>query len=254
MVFNFNLFENINFNFDCFKDPSVKEFKESKSKKGNVCISDIYKSNSPEYNVYPLALKEEFNITDLFPSTNHVELWNIFIVGREKTYIQVSINDNDICIPNKMKLLNKKGENLIPDELEEIFNNIWDTTLMGNNIQIILIWNSIPYLVNTYSFKNSSGLIIGAILFMRRFDKVQSYINRNTNSMSNFNMLTESQLDFIKKDFNNNHGKIVIQRVSSSDDSGENNKSNKNSYTSQINASNIRNKSKIKLSLNNEIL
>jgi len=68
------------------------------------------------------------------------------------------------------KLVNKQGNNLLPDELLTIFNSIWSKTLNGQQLQFYMVWNSKLYFINTYPFFNGKKHVIGAILFMRAFE------------------------------------------------------------------------------------
>ena len=113
----------------------------------------------------------DFDIENLYPLTDHVELWNIFIVGNDKTYILANVNDPHILIPNINALPNKQAQNILPDELITVFNSIWSKTLTGKQLQFYMVWNGKLYFVNTYPFFNGKNVVIGAIMFMRAFEK-----------------------------------------------------------------------------------
>lgn len=161
-MLNFNLFENIDLHFKCFCKPKTKEFEEDVDK-------DLVHM-AMKYNILILPVTSDYEINNLYPVTDQVHLWNIFIVGSDKTYIMANINDDHIRIPNYHGLVNHKSENIISDELTEFFNNIWSKSLNGFQLQFCMIWNSKTYLVNTYPFLNPKKTIIGAIMFMRSFD------------------------------------------------------------------------------------
>lgn len=55
------------------------------------------------------------------------------------------------------------------DEVRDVFNHIWDLTLEGCNLQFYIVVSNELYFVNTYTIPNEKGNIIGAILFMRKF-------------------------------------------------------------------------------------
>jgi hypothetical protein len=130
---------------------------------------DIY-NVSREYKISILPIFPYFEIDNLYPLTDHVELWNIFIVGNDKTYILANINDPHIKIPNAKNLANKQGESMIPTELHILFDSIWNKTLSGTKLQFYMVWSGKLYFINTYPFRNGKDKIIGAIMFMRAFD------------------------------------------------------------------------------------
>jgi hypothetical protein len=125
---------------------------------------------SREYKISILPITPQFDIDNLYPLTDHVELWNIFVVGNDKTYILANINDLHIHIPNHNGLHNQKGEDILPSELVKVFDTLWDRTLSGRQLQFYMVWNGKLYFMNTYPFFNGAKVVIGAILFMRAFE------------------------------------------------------------------------------------
>lgn len=179
MVLNLNLFENINLNFKCF--PWGKKYK-----KRNYDIDRNLYDVSKEYRISILPINHAYDIENLYPITDHVELWNIFIVGNDKTYILANINDDHINIPNHEHLSNRKGQNILPDELFKIFDRVWSTTLSGQQMQFYMVWNGKLYFINTYPFFNGKQSVIGAILFMRAFEQMPDMLCRpNRGSIDN---------------------------------------------------------------------
>ena len=162
MVFNFNLFESLNLNFSCCKKPKVTEFDGGLDKR----IYDVTR----EYKVSILPITPNFDIDNLYPLTDHVELWNIFIIGNDKTYILANIKDPHIIIPNHKDLTNHQAKNILPMELEKVLDCIWDRTLKGNKLQFYMVWNGKLYFINTYPFHNGKNKVIGAVMFMRAFE------------------------------------------------------------------------------------
>ena len=163
-MLNFNLFENIELVFNCFGKPKKKGLTKEEDLDRN-----IYKV-SREYKISILPITPNFDIDNLYPLTDHVELWNIFIVGNDKTYILANINDQHIMIPQAHQLPNKQGQSILPSELVMVFDSIWTKTLLGKQLQFYMVWNSKLYFVNTYPFFNGRRKVIGAILFMRGFE------------------------------------------------------------------------------------
>ncbi len=164
-MLNFNLFENIDFVFNCFgKSKSFRNKYDDEDLDKN-----IYKVTR-KYKISILPITPNFDIDNLYPLTDHVELWNIFIVGNDKTYILANINDPFITLPQATKLPNKQGQDILPNELVIVFDSIWTKTLMGKQLQFYMVWNGKLYFINTYPFFNGKRKVIGAILFMRGFD------------------------------------------------------------------------------------
>jgi hypothetical protein len=163
-MLNFNCLENFNFNLSCFlgKKKTKDEEEELDRKIYNV---------SREHKVSILPIIPDFDIDNLYPLTDHVELWNIFIVGNDKTYILVNINDDHIILPNP-DLLNHQAKNILSDDLEKLFDGIWDKTLQGKQLQFYMVWNGKLYFINTYPFFNGKNKVIGAIMFMRTFESM----------------------------------------------------------------------------------
>ena len=125
---------------------------------------------SREYKISILPITPNFDIDNLYPLTDHVELWNTFVVGNDKTYILASVNDPHITIPRLGDLPNNQGKNTLPQELFVVFDTLWTKTLQGKQLQFYMVWNSKLYFMNTYPFFNGKGKVIGAILFMRAFE------------------------------------------------------------------------------------
>lgn len=125
---------------------------------------------SRENKISILPITPNFDIENLYPLTDKVELWNTFVVGNDKTYILTSVNDPFIDIVNVDRLVNHRAKGIIPDDLLGFFDTVWDSTLVGKQLQFYMVWNSRLYFVNTYPFFNGKGKVIGAILFMRMFE------------------------------------------------------------------------------------
>jgi hypothetical protein len=164
-MLNINLFENIDFN--CFWGGGKKQKKNRRSSLD--LDKEIYKV-CKQYKISILPINPLFDIDNLYPLTDHVELWNIFIVGNDKTYILANVRDIHINIPNIEELPNHKSANILPDELAKMFDTLWDKTLTGKQLQFYMVWNGKLYFINTYPFYNGARKIIGAILFMRAFE------------------------------------------------------------------------------------
>jgi hypothetical protein len=149
--------------------------------------SKLYNVTS-EYKISILPITPNFDIQNLYPITDHVELWNIFIIGNDKTYILANSNDPNIVIPKINELPNHKGQNILRDELTKILDTIWDRTLTGKQLQFYMVWNGKLYFINTYPFFNGKSKVIGAILFMRTFETMEDEVRKSTDGTNRFSM------------------------------------------------------------------
>lgn len=176
-MLNFNVFESLNFSCFC-RSPTIEEEEElppepAKSRhkaqrdRYSLDMDGVYRV-ARKYKISFLPVGPNFELTNLYPLTNHVELWNVLVVGRDKSYILASIRDPHTRIPAD-GMLNRKGEESLPHELVKLFDIFWTKTLEDRQLQLFLVWNGKLYLVNTYAFKNPSGAVIGAVMFMRAF-------------------------------------------------------------------------------------
>lgn len=128
---------------------------------------------SKKYKIGVLPIQENYDIDNLYPITDQVELWTILVVGNDKTYIHVSNPDPFRNIPNlDGAVLNKKAEGVLPPEFRGFLDPIWDKTLGGQQLQFYIVFDGRIFFVNTYPFYNGKEKVIGAILFMRRFDTI----------------------------------------------------------------------------------
>lgn len=160
-MFDFRIFENLK--LSCFWGDSKKKEKEKQLEQRMYRVST-------EYNISILPIQTDFDIDNLYPITDHVEVWNIFVIGNDKTYILANIKDPNIHVPNVEGLLNHKSENILPNELHQFFDTLWDTTLNGKQLQFYMLWNTRLYLLNSYPISNDKKKVIGACLFMRQFE------------------------------------------------------------------------------------
>jgi hypothetical protein len=161
-MLNCNLLENLEINLSCFT---------GKNKSHHEIDRKIY-NVSQEYNISILPIIQSYELDNLYPPTDHVELWNIFIVGSDKTYILANVKDEHIKIPNANLLPNKTGVNLLPEGLQQFMDSIWDKTLCGKKLQFYMTWNFRLYFINTYPFHNNKDKVIGAVMFMRAHENM----------------------------------------------------------------------------------
>lgn len=137
-----------------------------------------------KYNITTLPVMIGRELVDLYPPTNHVEKWNVLIVGKNKNYILVNLKD--IHIPNTEFLPNNQGDPFLPKEVSDFFNHVWDKTLSGNELQFFMMWNGKTYFVNTYRFLNGAHEVIGAIMFMRLLDLIPNFVTKQERDSIDF--------------------------------------------------------------------
>lgn len=120
-----------------------------------------------KYDIHILKVAQDFHIKNLYPITDQVQKWSVFVVGNDKTYIHASIGEFDF--PNSEHLINKKGTNILSSELNEFFDPLWTQTLNGSQLQFYMSVSQKLFFVNTYPFVNEKKDVIGAIMFIRPF-------------------------------------------------------------------------------------
>jgi hypothetical protein len=148
-------------NFNCFF-PS----RRARTKR-QLDIDNQLKDINARYGVHLIKVEDNFHIKNLYPSTDEVQKWSIFVIGNDFTYIHACIGE--FQFPHAKDLLNRKGTNIIPTELNEVFEPIWIQTLNGEQVQMYMIVSSKLYLVNSYPFYNGNRAVIGAVMFIRPF-------------------------------------------------------------------------------------
>ncbi len=189
----FSIIEKLKCN--CFCGPAVEEERERghnistnthKKRPGSFDIQDAdfeiesYKKNymiskkiiemgaTHKLQILPVMRGKE--ITDLYPPTDQVHLWNTFVVGSNLNYIVANVNDLNIGVPDPKYLLNSKAENIMDDDIKNFFNNIWKETLGGVDLQFFMIKSGKTYFVNTYCLQNGNQQTIGGLCFIRNIE------------------------------------------------------------------------------------
>jgi hypothetical protein len=172
--------ESLSFVFNCFGGEVRKKALLQRQFDAGKQLVDV----GEKYNITTLPVMIGRELVDLYPPTNHVERWNVLIVGKNKNYILVNVKDLDI--PNENFLLNNKGDPFLPKEISDFFNHVWDKTLAGHELQFFMIWEGKTYFVNTYSFLNGIKEIIGAIMFMRRVEFIPDFVTKQERDSIDF--------------------------------------------------------------------
>jgi len=151
-----SIFETFALTFNCF---CVKP--DDRKEK----VKDLLAFNE-RYNITILPVIDDYVFENLYPKTNQVQTWNVFIVGNDKTFI--TSNNTDFNIPDD--IINTRGEKIPSQELKDFFDEIFEKTLKGQDLQFLMIFSNKTYVVNTYYLSNQNKKVIGACAFIRLFD------------------------------------------------------------------------------------
>lgn len=175
-----SIFDSFSIIFNCFGGEARKKAYMQKQFDAGKSLVEV----GDRYNITTLPVMIGREIVDLYPPTNHVESWNVLIVGKKKNYILV--NTKDLDIPNANFLLNNVGDPFLPREVNDFFNHVWDKTLAGHELQFFMVWESKTYFVNTYRFLNGIQEVIGAIMFMRRVEFIPDLVSKQERESIDF--------------------------------------------------------------------
>jgi hypothetical protein len=107
-------------------------------------------------------------------------------VGNDKTFI-IS-NNTDFNIPDD--ITNTRGEKIPSQDLKDFFDEIFEKTLKGKDLQFLTIVRNKTYVVNTYYLSNQNKKVIGACAFIRLFDfmpKINDTLQRSVDFQKQFN-------------------------------------------------------------------
>jgi hypothetical protein len=177
MLFNFNFFEGVVCNFPacCRVSSSINDMSEVDGGTSR----DV---NSADTHIVNVATKHNITIlpvygkemsggdSNLYPVSNHVDTWNTFVVGSDKTYILANVNNPLTHVPNHEYLQNHKGDNILPPEMHQFFDAVWDKTLLNNTMHLFVAWNEQLFRVNSFPLVSELGVVVGAVMFMKTFD------------------------------------------------------------------------------------
>jgi hypothetical protein len=186
-LFNVNLVKNLKLTFACCRDEPEKEVEEDVRLKKPSLSPYNRQTTTENLMLSIIPVSDTYHIDNLYPITDHVEFWNIFVVGNDKTYILANVKDPHIFLPQVDQITNERGNRILPPALMKMFDNIWTKTLAGEKLQFYLVWDGKLFFVNTYPFLNGNQLVIGAIMFMRAFDN--AYIKDTSPSNEILNKL-----------------------------------------------------------------
>ena len=157
------------FSFDCKTFTCFKRITRVNTNDDD--YDSIYQT-AQQSNILILPATNIQTLKSLFPESNHVHLFNVLIVGKEKEYILCKLQ-GDFQFQGHEKLMNAKYADRMPTEIRKLLDGIWDKTLGNKNLQFLMVFRGKAYLCNSFSFKNSDMDIIGAICFIRNIELVQ---------------------------------------------------------------------------------
>lgn len=177
MLFNFVFFESAVCNFPaCCRGNDLSAVDGGSDKSYTTGIGH------DDNNIHNVATKHNITIlpvygkdmyggdSNLYPVTNHVETWNTFVVGSDKTYILAHVSNPLTHVPNHEHLQNRKGDNILPPEMHQFFDAVWDKTLKNNTMHLFVAWNEQLFRVNSFPLVSELGVVVGAVMFMKSFD------------------------------------------------------------------------------------
>jgi hypothetical protein len=150
---------------ECDKLSKQERTRKSQEVKLNFALYRDAEAVASRYNMSILPVPTDLYIDNLYPPTNHVDQWNVFIIGNDKTYVHASVYDLDL--PEAKSFCNQRPGNVLCRELQDFFEPIYDQTLVNNKLQFFMTWQGKLYLVNTYPIINQFEEVIGAIIFIR---------------------------------------------------------------------------------------
>lgn len=168
-----------NFTLNCF---GCKKTSDEEKRKKNVerqkqqqyeseidNLNDVFHNSKYDIVILPID-PNVYSIQNLFPYWNHVQTWDIFIVGCDKTYILAQINSFETASDLSSSLPNNKGYGRMDTEFYDFLEPVWDRTLSGVKLQLFMQMREKTYLINTFPLTNTENKVIGGVLFMRDFN------------------------------------------------------------------------------------
>lgn len=114
-------------------------------------------------------------LSDIFPATNHVAEWSVYIIGKNKRLV---VSQDNLQLSD-VDMLNKKYDAVLDGKNGEFFDTVFDMIVNGHETQFILVYQDRMYFANTYSFKNENGTVIGGILFIRLYSSMTELVPKH---------------------------------------------------------------------------
>ena len=155
---------------NCFT--SEKQNKEKQKQFYEEKLINLQKENQ----VKVLPFLSFLPLTDIFPATNHVAEWSVYIIGKNKRLV---VSQDNLQLSD-VDMLNKKYDAVLDGKNGEFFDTVFDMIVNGHESQFILVYHDKMYFANTYSFKNENGSVIGGILFIRLYSSMTELVPKNS--------------------------------------------------------------------------
>jgi hypothetical protein len=124
------------------------------------------------HNVIVLPTRQGTIIDNIFPINNHVEHFNILIIGSDRNYIFTRLQD--FTFPGSDQLVNNKYSDKMPAGFRQILDNIWDATLEGKILHFYMIYKGKTYITQTFPLQNRASKVVGALALIRNVETLRS--------------------------------------------------------------------------------
>lgn len=198
-VFNFEISK-----CNCFlnkskQDKKNKEFYEKR-------LMSLQKDND----VKVLPFLSFLPLTDIFPKTNHVAEWSVYIIGRNKRLV---VSQDNLQLSD-IDMLNKKYDSVLEGKNGEFFDTVFEMIIHGHESQFILVYQDRMYFANTYSFRNENKAVIGGILFIRLYSSMTELVPKDTSLQVNVRASKEYEraiTELNKIGYHPNHQQDIIE-------------------------------------------
>jgi hypothetical protein len=155
-----------NFQLNCFGNREANHVKRNTRDVRD--LADIYEKQQYDIVMLPI-IPDFFKMDNLYPPWNHVDEWDIFMVGNDKTYILANVNSFKTSVNLSQHLLNNRAAGIVDEELAMFLDPLWDKTLAGSQLQFFMEMREQQYIVNTFHLTNMDKTIVGAVMLLRPF-------------------------------------------------------------------------------------
>jgi hypothetical protein len=152
-------------------------------------------------------------LTDIFPKTNHVSEWSVYIIGKNKRLV---VSQDNLQLSD-VDMLNRKYDSVLEGKNGEFFDTVFDMIINGHESQFILVYQDRMYFANTYSFRNENKVVIGGILFIRLYSSMTELVPRDTSLQINIRASKEYARainELNKIGYHPNHDQNTIESLS----------------------------------------
>jgi hypothetical protein len=151
-----SVFDTVNFVFNCFWSSKKQNDRYDKDDKDDKDIE-----------MEILNIDTTIKLNNLYPTSDNVASWTVLAIGSDKSYVCAHFGDFKLGNTSTEKLLNNRGANVMPAQMNAFFDPIWTDTLKGKPLQFYISVNNRLFFVNTFPLSNDDKEVIGAIMFIR---------------------------------------------------------------------------------------